>query len=358
MGSNYFAVIMAGGSGERFWPLSRKARPKQLLRLTDPDKSMLQEAADRISPLVGEGRVIVATATHLAETIGADGLVDPSMVIAEPDKRNTLGCLTWVTASLMAKHGADSHALGLAILTADHLITPEEIFRSDVALALKTAEETGGLVTIGIPPRRPETGYGYIEVRGGTDGPTMQVASFREKPDFATARSFVDSGNFYWNSGMFFWTVGGFMDQLQIAHPEAHALTEQMAAALANGDVASAEARFRDLPNLSIDYALMEKATLVSMVPARFAWDDVGAFDALIRTLPEDEFGNVSIGHVVAVDTHGCVLYNDSPDRVLSVVGMRDHILVQTQDAVLVAPLSDAQRVKEIVTRLKETHFV
>ena len=354
----FFGVVMAGGSGERFWPLSRKARPKQLLRLTDPTKSMLQEAVDRISPLVGKQNVIIATATHLASTIDKDNIVAPDLLIAEPDKRNTLGCLTWVAAKLLAKNGERAKEDALAILTADHLITPEEIFRQDVEHALNIATKTGGLVTIGIPAPRPETGYGYIEVGDTSSASEFNVLSFREKPDLETANQFIESGRFFWNSGMFFWTIGGFLNELSHAHPEAHAVTLEMAELLAKGDEAGAADAFRKLPNISIDYALMEKAKQVYMVPARFAWDDVGAFDALLRTLPTDENGNVILGDVVALDVHGSVLYNDSDTKVLTAVGLRDQIVIQTGDAILVAPLSDAQRVKEIVGKLKETPFV
>ena len=350
------SAIMAGGSGERFWPLSRRDRPKQLLRLTDPDRTMLDEAVDRIEPLVGAGSVLVATAPHLQEPIRAADLVPDENVVAEPDKRNTLGALVWLAAFLRARHGAEP--ISLAILTADHKIDDPAIFREDVALALSVAERTGGLVTLGIPPTQPETGYGYIEAAAseGEDG-VFPVASFREKPDLATAEGFVARGGFTWNSGMFFWTLDGFASELSHAHPEAHAILLRITEALKAGDQAGAEAAFRELPDLSIDYALMERAKRVYVVPARFPWDDVGAFDALLRTMPTDESGNVVLGDVRAVDCRGCLLYNEAGEQVLTAVGLRDQILIQTHDAVLVAALSDAQRVKEIVGRIKGSVF-
>ncbi len=345
------AVIMAGGSGERFWPLSRKLRPKQLLRLTDPEKTMLQEAADRIAPLVGAENVYIATATHLEEPIRAAGIVPPQNVFAEPDKRNTLGCLCWVAANFISQGHED---LSIAILTADHKIEEPELFRSTVDAALTLAEETGGLVTMGVTPTRPETGYGYIE-SGEPIAAGRQVLKFREKPDLETAKQFVESGNFYWNSGMFFWTQQAFLSQLLTAQPESHATVHRIAEAL-GGD--QAVERFRELPNLSIDYALMEKASDVYVVPAEFPWDDVGAFDSLFRTMPRDENGNVMIGHVTAKDCTGCVLYNESSSAVLTAVGMKDTILVQTNDAVLMAPATDAQRVKEIVGMIADGKYL
>lgn len=352
-----FAVIMAGGSGERFWPLSRKIRPKQLLRLTDPNKTMLCEAVDRVEPLVGYDQVIIATAPHLTESISQANLVDPQNVFAEPSKRNTLGCLVWATSTLLARYGEGVRESSMAILTADHLIRPADLFRKDVEFALGIAERSGGLVTIGIPPRRPETGYGYIEVES-VEITGSKVVSFREKPNFQTAREFVDSGKFYWNSGMFFWTIDAFLNELAHTSPASVTVCHAIADALQAGNMELAVSEFDKLENKSIDYALMEGAKQVYMVPARFAWDDVGSFDALIRTLQQDEKGNVVVGNVVATDVNNCVLYNESESKVLTAVGIRDHIVVQTDDAVLMAPLSDAQRVKEIVGMLQGSSFV
>ncbi|MBS1727285.1 MAG: mannose-1-phosphate guanylyltransferase [Armatimonadetes bacterium] len=349
------AVIMAGGSGERFWPLSRKRRPKQLLRLTDPEKTMLHEAVDRIAPLVGAENVYIATAPHLAEPIHNAGIVPVNNVFAEPDKRNTLGCLAWVSANFLAR-GHDE--ISIAILTADHKIEEPERFRATVDQALSLAESTGGLVTMGITPTRPETGYGYIEGGEEVGKGARKVVRFREKPDLETAKSFVESGNFFWNSGMFFWTQKAFLSELSNAEPSAHDALHLVAGSLTSDDHGAATDHFRMIPNLSIDYALMEKAKDVYVVQAQFPWDDVGAFDSLFRTMPVDLDGNVVIGNVSAKDCNGCVLYNDSSDRVLAAVGMKNVIMVQTGDAVLVAPAHDAQRVKELVAMIDDATYL
>ncbi|RYG81417.1 hypothetical protein EON77_07690, partial [bacterium] len=267
----------------------------------------------------------------------------------------------WLAATLARAEGGLEAPVSLAILTADHKIDDPMTFRKDVELALSVAEETGGLVTLGIPPTRPETGYGYIEAAPQDDvtrgREVFPVASFREKPDLKTAEEFVARGGFTWNSGMFFWTLKGFSDELRAAHPEAHAIMVRIHDALVAGDQTAAEAAFRELPDLSIDYALMERAKRVYVVPANFPWDDVGAFDALLRTMPTDANGNVVMGEVHAVDCEGCLLYNEAGEQVLTAVGLRDQILIQTHDAVLVAALSDAQRVKEIVGRIKGSVF-
>jgi mannose-1-phosphate guanylyltransferase len=349
------AVIMAGGSGERFWPLSRKQRPKQLLRLTDPNRTMLEEAVDRVAPLVGRENVYIATASHLATPIRKAGIVATENVIAEPDKRNTLGCLSWVAANLEARHGED---VTLVILTADHKVQNDDEFRDDLALAITVAEEEKGLVTLGINPTRPETGYGYIECGEAFDAKTAKVTSFREKPDLATAQEFLASGKFVWNSGMFIWTLSAFSEQLTAAQPEAAETTNEICEALKRAHVDRAAELFKTLPNLSIDYALMEKATKVYTIRTDFPWDDVGAFDALLRTMEPNEEGNVILGEVVAVDCKNSILYNDSKSKLLSAVGLRDMMLVQTDDAVMAAPLGDAQRVKEIVGKLQGSEYL
>lgn len=307
---------------------------------------MLHEAVDRVAPLVGAENVYIATATHLEDPIRAAGIVPENNVIAEPDKRNTLGCLCWVSANFLARGIED---VSIAILTADHKIEEPDLFRDTVDHALELAEESGGLVTMGIAPSRPEIGYGYIEGGNDLSPRSRRVTTFREKPNLETAIDFVASGNFYWNSGMFFWTQKSFLDELAKAEPKAYDALHSIAGQLKAGKETEAIEAFRSIPNISIDYALMEKANEVFVVKAEFPWDDVGAFDSLFRTMPVDSDGNVLIGNVQCRDCSGCIFYNDSTNGVLTAVGMKDIIMVQTDDAVLVAPASDAQRVKELV---------
>lgn len=348
------AVIMAGGSGERFWPMSRPDRPKQLLRLTSPDETMLEEAVGRIRPLVGEDNVYVATSASLQDTIRGAAVVPDVRVLAEPLRRNTLGCLVWVAASLLAD---GEHDASVAVLTADHKIESPDLFRGTVEAALKTAETTGGLVTIGITPDRPETGYGYIEFDPSdetvVDGRTAyRSRSFREKPDLGTAREFVAAGNFLWNAGMFFYTLPGFLTELEKAQPESWAILQEIATHLGANDESSAVAAFERLPNLSIDYALMEKAETVHVVPSDFPWDDVGAWDSLERSLGADETANVRQGESIVLDGAGNIVVNDRPGTTVGLVGVENLIVVVTENAVLVCPKDQAQRVKEIVKAL------
>lgn len=352
---NRVAVVMAGGSGERFWPVSRASRPKQLLKLTHPEMNMLEEAVARVGAVVGAENVFVATSTALLDPVSASGVVRARHVFAEPDRRNTLGALVWACANLINLFPESWGELSMAVVTADHKIGEPERFGSTVAAALDIAEQTGGLVTIGVSPSRPETGFGYIEVDrskpiyvGG-----FHAKSFREKPAPELAAEYVESGRFLWNSGMFFWTLRAFHDALLAALPEAVDVLLEIAQALTAQDAYGAVASFRKLPNLSIDYALMEKAEQVYVVEGGFPWDDVGSWDALERTLSLNADNNVVSGSVVALDTHGSVLLNDSEGITTCVLGMDDVVVVTTRDAVLVCPKSRAQEVRRLVEELK-----
>ncbi|HLO97100.1 MAG TPA: sugar phosphate nucleotidyltransferase, partial [Fimbriimonas sp.] len=313
---------------------------------------LLEEAVERVAELVGRENVYIATATHLQEPIAQAGIVPSNNVIAEPDKRNTLGCLTWVAATF----GANTSDVSMAILTADHLILEPDDFRSTLKRAFEHAEETGDLVTLGIAPTRPETGYGYIEAGDTIAGTELRkVNCFKEKPELEIAQQYVASGRHFWNSGMFIWKLNSFLRELAHSVPVAYDLTQQMAN---EPDMDLRGELFRRLPNLSVDYAVMEKAHQVAMIQATFPWDDVGAFDSLFRTMPKDENGNVIIGRVEAVDCENCILYNDSADSVLGAIGQRHQIVIQTPDATIVVPVSQAQSVKQIVGRLSDSKFV
>jgi mannose-1-phosphate guanylyltransferase len=236
--------------------------------------SLLEEAVHRICPQIGKENVYISTGTSVEQAIVEAGIVDPDNVWTEPLKRNTLGALCWVAANLLAKEGSD---VSLAILTADHLIGPAETFQAQVCLALDIAEERGAIVTMGIPPTRPETGFGYIEFDEATEGPegVFTVKSFREKPDLATAERFLQAGSFLWNSGMFFVTLETLLREFGSTQPEAHALTLQIAGALkstreGSQNLEHAEKLFSRLPNISFDFAVMEKAKNVAVVKAAF----------------------------------------------------------------------------------------
>lgn len=357
------AVIMAGGSGERFWPLSRQKHPKQLLNLTHESKSMLEEAVDRLLPLVPAERIFIATNQLLQEAVQQQFTVIPKEnVLGEPARRNTTGCLVWAAAHAMARLGGSSEDLKMAVTTADHRIGNDERFRQVIGAALSAAETPGVISTVGIAPTRPETGYGYIEVEPGVKASihdTIQVfpvEQFREKPDEETARQYIKTGRFYWNSGMFFWRLSSFIDGLNIAQPEITQTLNTIAQAIRNG-APDEELRthFETLPNLSIDYALMEHAKNVQVALGDFPWDDVGAWDALSRG-DEIEGETIAVGDPVLLDCENVTVYNQpgADNMAVGVLGMKNVIVVTSPDGVLVCPKDRAQDVKKIVAELKE----
>ncbi len=352
------AVVMAGGSGERFWPLSRATRPKQLLKLASGSETLLEEAVSRIAGLIPEKRIFIQTSAELRGVIRAAlPSIPPENVLAEPCRRNTAGCLVWAAAALQARFpGRD---VSMAVLTADHRLDQPDVFRATVDTALSAGEAEDALVTIGISPTRPDTGYGYIEAeRASLATGVARVGRFREKPDAETARGFLAEGNFFWNSGMFFWRVSTFFAELKLARPEMAAIGGRIAAMLAAGDEASAKAEFERLASESVDCALMERARNVLMVPGTFPWDDVGSWDSLDRTRREDRDanGNIAIGEPVLIDCKGCIVYNESGSarQAVGVVGLENVAIVTVDDAVLVVDKSRVQDVKRIVEELKK----
>lgn len=355
---------MAGGSGERFWPLSRFHRPKQLLQLTGSGQTLLAEAVDRVAPLIPQERIFVVTGAHLQEAIRNAELVPAENVLAEPCKRNTAGCLVYAAAECVARFGPQAEQLALAVITADNHVGAPERFRETVDVALRAVENEPVLATIGITPTRPETGFGYIEVQDGEQAargspgppPVHQVARFCEKPDRQTAERFLGSGRFLWNTGMFFWRLTTFVQELEHARPLMAKTVRDLAQPIAAGDAAEVLRVFQQLENISIDYALMERAHRVVVVRGDFPWDDIGSWDALKRHLPADARGNVVVGDAVTVDASNCVVYNEpGVERMaVGVLGVEGLVVVVCEDGVLVLPKERSQDVRLIVKRLRD----
>jgi mannose-1-phosphate guanylyltransferase len=353
---------MAGGAGERFWPLSRKDRPKQLLHLTSPDKSMLAEAVERLGGAVDPDRIYIITGPHLVAPIRAAGVGIPDEnIVAEPAKRNTSGALAYITAHILAKHpDLSPEQVSLAVGTADHRIKEPELFTATVEAALLAAETEGALVVCGIVPTAPETGFGYIQVHDKTaprmegDIPAYTVKAFHEKPNREKAEDFIAQGDYFWNSGMFFWTAAAFLRELDAEQPEMAKTVREMTAAMREGS--DAAKLFESLEDISIDYALMEHAGNVLMVPGTFPWSDVGLWPALETVYPPDENGNCLKGDPVIFQSEGCIVYNEpGAEKVaVGVAGVEDLVVVVTEDAVLVVPKDRAQDVRHLVGSLKE----
>jgi mannose-1-phosphate guanylyltransferase len=351
---NAYVVIMAGGSGERFWPYSRQQRPKQLLKLTSTTRTMIEEAIDRVAPIVPPERVFIITSAVLRQAIvEALPALPATNVIAEPAKRNTAPCLALAAAHILHREGGLDATM--AVLTADHFIGDVESFRANITTALRAAVERSTLVTLGIEPTRPETGYGYIEM-GDRFGDVVAVQRFREKPDMATALEYVRSGRYLWNSGMFFWKVSSLVNAMQTHLADVGQAIEPMKMAIDNGDSETLATVFSTLPDISIDYGVMERSHAVDVVPATFPWDDVGSWDALDRLQGCDEQSNVTIGDVTVVDTADSIVVNvGTHQQVATAVGVSNIVIVVTDDAVMVCDKSRAQDVKSIVASLRKS---
>ena len=343
-------VILSGGAGTRLWPLSRELYPKQLLRLV-AERTMLQETVARTEGLPGLARpIVVCNENHrfmVAEQLRELGTA-PQAIVLEPQGRNTAPAAA--IAALLVSGGADADPV-LLVLPADHVITDVPAFQAAVAVG-RVAAESGSLVTFGVVPDRAETGYGYIR-RGAGPGPAFSVAKFVEKPDSATARGYVESGEYYWNSGMFMFRASAYLAELGRYTPAMLAACRAaLAAAGRDLDFLRLPAQeFASCPSDSIDYAVMEKTDRAVVVPLAAGWSDVGSWAALADALPRDAEGNVTAGDVLTEDSSGCYLHSTS--RLVAAVGLRDHVVVETKDAVLVAPRDRVQDVKELVAELK-----
>lgn len=348
-----YAVIMAGGSGTRFWPLSRRDRPKQFLPIVGTD-SMLRQTWDRSVAIVGDPqRVLVVTAASYASLTAQELPELPTAnLLAEPQARNTAPCLAW-TAAVLAQR--DPQAVML-VFPADHVVA-DVAGLARTAKAAVTAARQGHLVTFGVAPRYAETGYGYVEtgaaldLGSGSTGllPVSKVVAFREKPDLETAERYVADGSFLWNSGMFVWEARALLAAMGQHLPDALQAAEAML--VAEDDKSRAEA-YRAMPATSIDYGVMERADNVACVKAEFDWSDVGSWEALQELVDGDEFGNVADGQVVVLDASDNLVY--APDDMVALLGVRGLAIVRTGGVLLVAPLDRSQQIKALREKVAE----
>lgn len=349
-------VIMAGGSGTRFWPRSRLRRPKQLIEIVGKG-TMIQQTVDRLRPAMSLDSFLIITNAVQAEDMRRQ-LADlaPEQIVAEPIGRDTAPAIG-LAAIMIARTDPDGV---MAVLSADHVIRPRENFIRCVKEAANIASEHRALVTFGIRPTGPSTLYGYIRrgepVSDGSPG-AYQLAEFKEKPDRDTAEAFLRSGEFYWNSGNFVWRVHDILEAICALMPDLYAGLERIRPALGTPDESAALAReYPTLPKISIDYGVMEKAANAVVVEAGFEWDDVGAWDAVARHHPADDEGNTILGEHVGIDTRRCILTSEE-GHLLATIGVEDLIVVQTPDATLVCDRRRAADVKKLVQCLKARGF-
>lgn len=350
-----YVVIMAGGSGTRLWPLSRQGRPKQLLDLFE-GRSLLRTAYERVVDLVSPERVLVVCGRAYADDVATQipELPDGN-ILGEPMGRDSLNAVTWSTATLIAR---DPQAV-VAVVTADQVITPVDEFQRSLERAFGVAEaRPEALVTLGVVPTSPHTGYGYLQ-RGdqleGVEG-MCRVDEFKEKPERALAEEYLASGRYWWNAGMFVWRAATLLRQLELLLPEEHEKIKRLAAS-----PEALDEIFPTLKKTSIDYAIMEPVSrgkgdgVVYAVGLDVEWRDIGGFVSLAELFSTDEAGNAVQGRTVTMDSSGCVLVNASGrQHVVAALGIRDSLIVATPTATLVCALDDAERIRALVDRVRE----
>src|SRR5438309_2100182 len=352
MSNSIYALILAGGSGERFWPLSRRARPKQLLRLVS-NRALLEETVARLEGLVPHERILILTNVEQEAAVRKLLASFPKgNILAEPAKRDTAAAVAlgagWVAAR--------DHAATMLVLPADHVITNRAAFQETLALAAATAEETGELVTIGIKPTWACPGFGYIEqgepvhLRNRSDKDAIhRVLRFREKPNIDLAESFLRKGNFRWNAGMFVWSVPTVLSEFNRRAPELADFISQVRSPKDLDKIL--HERFAKLPRISFDYAIMEKAEHVLVVEASFDWDDVGSWQAVARYFTKDEHGNAANGALTALDSSDNIIFNDG-ETTIALLGVHNLIVVRTGDAILICHRHQAEKIKNLVGTL------
>ena len=335
-----YAVILAGGKGERFWPLSRSSRPKQLLKILG-DKSMLRMTAERLEGFIPAERRIVILTGGIAPAVKLE-IADERMLI-EPCGRNTALAVGFAAVEIM-KESSDAV---MAVLPADHYIGEKELFLRALEVGFEYAEK-GSLVTFGVVPSRPETGYGYIELGKEIDRGVFSVERFREKPNTKEAMEYLRSGRFLWNSGMFVWKASVILEEIKRYLPE---MGEYLQAYM-DGKMTVEELYDRSI-SISIDYGVMERSKRVVVVKANFSWDDVGSWLSLERIHPRDKDKNVVLGDSALLDTSECVVFSDE-GKLVATLGINGLIVVNTGDVVLVADKSRAQDVRALVEFLAD----
>jgi mannose-1-phosphate guanylyltransferase len=352
-----YAVIMAGGSGTRFWPWSRKETPKQLLKLTGQE-TMITQTVNRIIGEIPSENIYVVTTSTLAESIEEElSQIPAKNIISEPFGRNTAACIG-LAAAIISKR--DSNAI-MAVMTADHIIEPPDLFLKALKCAEELATEKNALVTFGIKPTEPSVNYGYIQrdedVINLHGFPVYDVKGFTEKPDRITAETFLKSGKYYWNSGIFVWSVNTILENISALMPELSQGLERIGKSLETPDESSVISHeYEKFDNISVDYGIMEKASNVKIIETDFTWDDVGSWLAVERLNKSDNNNNTILGNHCGFDTHGNIIIGDN-ERLITTINVSDMIIVNTKDVTMVCSKNSAEDIKKLTELLEEKGY-
>lgn len=345
-----YGVIMAGGSGTRFWPLSREARPKQFLDLCGSDK-MINLTIDRLYGVVNPENIFVVTNTKQAEALLdiTEGRVAADHVLQEPAARNTAACIGYAAVELMHKYGDGV----MCVLASDHYIKDKDAYRKVLEQAITLAETTDRLITIGIKATFPSTGYGYIKSHPSEEGNYRIVDEFVEKPQADVAKAYVESGEYVWNSGMFVWKASTILEKFRQLLPDVYAYMMKIKAAMQTTEEKTViQEVYPNIPKISIDYGIMERTEGVLMVEGDFGWNDIGSWDALPAIRGADENGNIVQGEHVLINSKNCICY--AKDKLVAAVGVKDLVIVESDGAILVCAKESSQETKLVVEKLTE----
>lgn len=345
---NTYAVIMAGGGGTRFWPSSRQKTPKQLLNLTGNDY-MINETIQRILPVIPADHIFIVTNQTQVESMRkiTAGYIQPHHILSEPAARNTAACIGYAAFEITKKYGEGI----MCVFPADHYIKDKTAFAAIIKESVNTAANHDKLVTIGIPPTFPSTGYGYIKFSNESKSNMKEVQEFKEKPDLETAAKYIRNGNYLWNSGMFIWKTSTILNAFERYLPKIYSCLTEIAAAMnTENEQKKISEIYPSIPSISIDYGIMERSGDVVVLPGDFGWNDVGSWETMDALHESDQQGNVCIGDSLVIDTANCVTY--SRKRLIAAVGVENLIIVESDDAILVCDKDRAQDVKLVVDQL------
>lgn len=349
---NHYVAIMAGGIGSRFWPMSRTAYPKQFLDVLSTGKTLVQWTYERYAKFIPAENIYIVTSEEYVDIVKAQlPLLPLDNILAEPSKKNTAPCIAYISFKL-AQINPDARFI---VAPSDHLILEEERFQQIALEALDFVEHIKALVTLGIKPTHPNTGYGYIQYEGlEVAKGVYKVKTFTEKPDLEIAKSFIESGDFLWNAGIFAWKASSILTAFEKYQPEMYELFEQEKMHFNTSEEAQAIQRiYPQCTNISIDIAIMEKANNVYVMPASFGWSDLGTWNSAYENMEKDYLGNaVASENVIVIDATKCMI-NSPKDKLVVVQGLDDFIVVDTKDVLLICSKDKEQSIKEYVAEVK-----